>query len=150
MAISDEGSELYVQLKSLLKIKEQYADLNVANHEIATKLAQSYLEKKHSEIESWQSNPRAGAGLDISGYDSSGLRVVAEITAHHPIQKTTTGKPRFGAQQEQRMREIVNKLLREKQAVKYLSVITDEARIAVADEIETSEICVMSLFDLCG
>jgi hypothetical protein len=151
MVFSDSNpTELSTQLKALLQIKKQYADLNVAIHEIATMLAQGYLKKKYPEIASWQLCPRAEVGLDISGHDSRGLQVVAEVTAHQPIKKTATGKPRFGAEQKQRMRGIVDKLLREKQAVKYLFVITNETRNAVVDEFETSEIQIIDILNLLG
>jgi len=151
MSIPNKNSHrLFVQLRDLLEIKKRYASLNVAIHEISTKLAQNYLEKKHPKIESWHSNPRAGAGFDIFGPNQREVQVIAEVTAHEPILRTATGKPRFGAQQKQRMQGIIGKLLHEKQARKYLFVITDAAKAAVMDEFGTSEIQVESLWDLFG
>jgi len=151
MSISGEAChELFVQLKNLIEIKKRYTNLDMAIHEICTKLAQSWLEARHPEIKSWYSNPRAEAGLDIFGPTPRELLVVAEVTAHEPILKTAAGKPRFGAQQKKRMRTIINKLLCESRAKKYLFVVTKDAKTATMDEFETHGIQLESLFDLFG
>lgn len=145
-----DSDELLIELRNMLEIKKRYTSLNVVIHEISTKLAQNYLEKKFPEIKGWYSNPRASSGFDIFGPTLTEPKVVAEVTAHEPILKTTGGKTRFGAQQKQRMRGTIDKLLSERQAKKYLFVVTDTAKMAVTEEFETSGIQVESLLNLFG
>lgn len=149
MSISgNEINNLYTELKSLLELKKRYKSLNVAIHEIATKLAQKYLEKMHPEIKDWHSKPRAGTGIDIFGPNLVEPKVVAEVTAHEPIRKTRKGSPRFGAQQRQRIHETINKLLQEKNSKKYLFLISKNARTAVMQEFETLDIQVVNLLEI--
>lgn len=106
------------------------------------------LEKIHPEIKDWYSNQRAGTGFDIFGPGFVRPQVVAEVTAHEPIRKTKGGSLRFGAQQHRRMQEIIGKLLQEKNAKKYLFVLTKDAKTAVMYEFETPSIQVISVLDL--
>ena len=131
MVTANKANELITELGHFVYIKQQYKDLDMVIHEIATKLALKYLKKIYPEIKTWGSNPRAEAGIDTFGLTQPTQikpQVVAEVTAHDPIRRTRGGDPRFGSKQRQKMQEIISKLLQEKQAKKYLFVISEVQR----------------------
>lgn len=138
--------EIVEKLLALLKIKEQYKNLDITIHELVTILALEYL-KKRFPILSWNCNPRAGKGIDIVGCTDE-VNVICEVTAHDPIDSNSRGA-RFGAQQRNRILGMIEELKDNKAQKKFLFVINERAKDAILTQIKTpQEIEVVNIFSV--
>lgn len=139
--------EIVQKLLTLLTIKGQYKNLDIAIHELVTILALEYLKKQFPTL-SWNCNPRAGNGIDIVGATNDEVGVICEVTAHDPIDSNNKGA-RFGAQQRRRILNIIEKLKVDNAQKKFLFVINERAKHAVITQLKApQEIEIINIFSV--
>ncbi len=111
------------ELQALMEAKRLVRRLNVVAHAVGCALAVEVLRERHPDLHSWRQVPGAGAGRDVEGLDTSGVRVAAAEV------KTTllSLADRPGADQVKNWRKDFDRLVADDVPFRYFVVPTEQA-----------------------
>lgn len=134
------------EIEYFKKLKVAIGDIHGHIHSLAVKVTQIYLSQAHPNVNNWKTSEKYGSGIDVIGKDiNSNVIVAAEV-------KTTarSEKEFLGSQQRKKIKEDINKLSAIEAQHKYLCVIDNKNKKAIAGILKNSgakNIKLINLFD---
>lgn len=133
------------EIEYFKKLKVAIGDLHGHIHSLSVKVAKLHLSKLYPDVSEWKTSEKYGSGIDVIGKDSDRIIVAAEV-------KTTarSEKESLGSQQRKKIKEDIDKLDSTDAQHKYLYVIDNKNKKAIAGILRNSgvkNIKLVNLFD---